>query len=299
MARFADVNSVVAAGAAMFNLKTVLKLAGWTTTKSSDGTTYDATGDQITTGTSGAGGMLNNHAWYVVRDPGSRRQVCVQNNTSGSVRVKMSELAGFVGGSPSATRVPSATDEQVLYGAGTDASPTYTLLFGGSARLHCWAESNPIGNVYGFGLFETTVAAATQASGQFFCEAMAPGSYRPADASPCVWYINSTAFAGTGLQGYFAFGLGGQAWSTAISTNAGPYGGALGVNLVDSADDNGYPTYVATITGSVRIKGVGSAIAAKGPARTYPATANTATDAKVYLGSWCYPYPNNTVPSVS
>lgn len=307
MARLANVNNVfTTTGGFNFAASEVLKAAGWTTVKSSDGTTYNAGGEQITHNGTGAGGFGNTNAYRVQQDPGGRRQLCWQGgtnalNTGSHARIKVSELAGFSGGSPGAARVPSATDEQVLLGAGTDATPTYGTLWTPSisgARLHAVAESTSIGNVYGFNFFCTNIAAATQSNGVFFCEPMAPGSYRAGDVSPCVWFC-STTYANANLMCWFAYGLGGQAWSTVASASAGVYGGTLGVNLVDGADDNGYPQYSAAVSGSTRVKGVGSRVAAKGPARTYPATANTATDAKVYLGSYCWPYPNNTLPSVS
>lgn len=307
MARFANVNNTfTTVGGFHFAIRGVYLAAGWTDVGGSDGTTYSGVTSPIVSGSTGAGGFGNTGAWCRLRDPAGRREVCIQggNNTlsvATHARIKKSELAGFVGGTPGAVRVPSATDEQILFGAGTDAAPTYGSLWTTSpsgARLHAVAESTPVGDVYGFWFFCTNLAAVTQAAGTFFCEPMAPGSYRPADASPCIWYCASAAYSGTS-QGYFAYGLAGQAWSTAITANVGPFTGAMGVNLVDSADDNGYPTYSASVGGSVRSKGVGSMLASKGPARTYPATANTATDARVYLGSYCWPYPNNTVPSVS
>jgi len=137
---------------AMFSLLTLLESAGWTRIGDSDGSTYRSTAPwQLTTGASGAGGLDNAYAWFVVKMPGCNRSWCFQRNsatgasTSRYWRVKYSKGAGFVGGSPSATRVPSATDEVVLLGAGTDASPTMpTLLFvtgDGTFRFNCCADS--------------------------------------------------------------------------------------------------------------------------------------------------------------
>ncbi len=55
--------------AAIFAFKELLVDAGWTVLPSSDGTTYNASGDQITTGSSGAGGMANNSAWFRIESP--------------------------------------------------------------------------------------------------------------------------------------------------------------------------------------------------------------------------------------
>ena len=56
-------------------------------------------------------------------------------------RVKFSYSAGFTGGTPGATRVPSATDEGLYLGSGTDAAPTGTAMFAADAgyRFHCAA----------------------------------------------------------------------------------------------------------------------------------------------------------------
>lgn len=144
---------------AMFLLKTQLKAAGWTVPRSSDGTVYNSSGDQISSGSSGAGGMDNARAWFVIQQPGvTPRQFCCQRqNTTGagtsqSWRIKYSKGAGFTGGSPAATVTPSATDEQILLGAGTDAAPSFVSMFVYTEavtglRFHCFASDAP---PYGF-----------------------------------------------------------------------------------------------------------------------------------------------------
>jgi hypothetical protein len=129
-------NSTPGSGAdAIFNLKTALKASGWTVTKSSDGVTFNASGDQITTGTTGAGGMKVVKAWFVIRQPaatfGSSREFLFQNAdaTGTSFRIKYSQASGFSGGSPAILVTPSAADETALLGAGTDAAPTFATLF--------------------------------------------------------------------------------------------------------------------------------------------------------------------------
>lgn len=113
---------------AMFNLKELLKTAGWTVMSSSDGTTYNAGGDQISSGAAGANGMANNNAWFRIRSPAGAGAVeyIFQRGTTNLVwRGKRSRTAGFTGGSPSATQTPSATDEGTFLGGGTDAAPTF------------------------------------------------------------------------------------------------------------------------------------------------------------------------------
>lgn len=121
-------------GAALFKLKELLKAAGWTVTSSSDGTTYFPATDGITTGGSGAGGLNNALAWFRIRQPSANTREFTFQRASASThswRVKYSggPATTFVGGAPSATQTPSATDEQIIIGGGTDAAPTFTQIF--------------------------------------------------------------------------------------------------------------------------------------------------------------------------
>lgn len=111
MARLFSVNNSPATCCiAVFDLKTLLKTAGWTVPQSSDGLTYNGSGDQISHGGAGANGMDNASAWFVVQMPGSSRSFCLQRyNSSGYGsywRVKYSKAAGFTGGTPGVTQTP-------------------------------------------------------------------------------------------------------------------------------------------------------------------------------------------------
>lgn len=108
-----------------YELKTLLKLAGWTTLSSSDGTTYNSSGDQITSGASGANGWNNTRAWARVQAPDGYQEYTFQRTTSSIAwRIKYSRAGHFTGGAPAATVTPSAADEVVLMGSGSDAAPT-------------------------------------------------------------------------------------------------------------------------------------------------------------------------------
>lgn len=111
---------------------------------SSDGTTYLATGNQITTD-SGAGSLANTNAWAVWRMPGTGangvgyHEYSYQRCAAAQWRVKECPV-GFAAGSPGATRTPApttSTDEVILHGGGTDASPTGTQLFPADAA---WSQ---------------------------------------------------------------------------------------------------------------------------------------------------------------
>ena len=176
---------------AMYNWKAWLITQGWTVPRSSDGTTYNSTGDQITGGGSGAHGLANNSAWFVIQMPlvnAVNRQFCFQRGTDNQHwRIKYSFSAGFTGGSPGATQTPSATDEEVLCGAGTDAAPSFYTMFqtDGIYRQHmaadnaspygCWNVCVPIG------VYDDAVTR-----GIMMVDPMASGTYPSADADPYV-----------------------------------------------------------------------------------------------------------------
>lgn len=110
----------------MFNLKELLKLAGWTVLSSSDGTTFNGSGDEITVPGSGSGGMANNSAWYRITDPAALRELVVQRGTANrSWEVWISSLDKFVAASGDATNIPQAADEQQI--VGTAGAPDTTF----------------------------------------------------------------------------------------------------------------------------------------------------------------------------
>ena len=132
-----SVNLVPASGIeAMWNVIYALKtLGGWLSKADSDGTTYSSTGGQVTGANTGAHGLYNTKAWERLQTPDGVREIVTQQQSSPSannnyaMRWKYSKSAKFTGGSPTATKVPSATDEQVLWGGGTDSSPTFDPIF--------------------------------------------------------------------------------------------------------------------------------------------------------------------------
>jgi hypothetical protein len=310
MARFnnnpaANVHST--SGAALFDIKSVFKASGGTVPRSSTGLVYNASGDEIVTGATGVGGF-NTGAWFVVVMADGRSYL-VQTGQVGSAgvsggnawRVLYSRSAGFTGGTPGTTRCPTATDQQILIGGGTDSSPTYAAFSNTSpVRLHVAVESAQINGVVPFAIVGTSSPGITKQGPTWFCEPMAPGSHST-DADPSVHMCVGASVAdpsGSNVSGWVAYGTGSQAW-VAMTPNFGPYNGAMGVDLATGNDSNGYPTWTALVAGSQRQKGVGGAMAFKGSARAYPSTANRSTDARLYLGACVYLYAMNTEPGVS
>lgn len=194
MANIFSTNLTGTGAAMIFALKTLLKTAGWTVRSSGDATTYNASGDQITHAGGGAGGMANTRAWFVVRMPGTTRELCFQRTTNNTLwRVKYSKADGFTGGSPSANTVPSAADEQVIHGSGSDASSTGAALFATDSTYYTQIMAQDAAP-YGFWLgsyLASTRAVATA----LFLDPLAADSYPNGDGDPYVLRTSQGAAA--------------------------------------------------------------------------------------------------------
>ena len=160
--------------------RTTLKAAGWTSQGGGDGlSAYSATSaDLVFTKfqpwVAGANGFGQALAWERLREPGGGREIVWQYgaliSTVGQWRVKISPAAKFSGGSPSATRVPSAADEFVLAGGGTDASPTYDR-FSSATTTYPLASCKLVGMVdqsAPYGVWFAALGPAGQAPQQFY-----------------------------------------------------------------------------------------------------------------------------------
>jgi hypothetical protein len=214
MALYYNVNNTPATGAeAIANIGFVLSSSGWTIISSSDGSSYGAGETYFSTSS-----LAATNAWYIVQEPtgvGGREWCFQRTNANNNWRIKVSPNAGFSGGTPSATQVPLATDEGVIWGSGTDASPSGQLLFfeDSSFKFHIVAESTPVGpvgnEVYGWWAFANVVGSFQPVNTYvFLCqEPLASGSY-PAlvgtrtsttsgDADPCVYGCNSIRWYST------------------------------------------------------------------------------------------------------
>lgn len=147
---FTDINTNLAntqdtgVAVATFKLKERLKANGWTHVGSGDGvsnfsTTLGNGNDVITGSGSGANGIYNNGAWFIVRKPATGSapynlvfDLLFQFPAPGSnytIRFAIS-ISGFTAAGASATQTMDATDKQYIRGGGTPASPTYEQVFG-------------------------------------------------------------------------------------------------------------------------------------------------------------------------
>lgn len=226
MAFVFDTNNTPATGAeVLYLLKELLKTAGWTVPRSSDGSTYNSSGDQITTAASGAGGMANNSAWFVLQAPaavaGSTRRFLFQRGTNNRDWLCYYATTAFTGGTPSATERSTAADEEAVNGGGTPAAPTFDTILGvdGAYRFHAGADN---ATPYSFYAVTPTIGTGV-ATWAFLFDALKTGTYPSADVDPYVMYSPVgggaetltgssslyTESATTGVKGWLAKGLGG------------------------------------------------------------------------------------------
>ncbi len=113
---FSTNNAPATFGIGMYTLISTLMTAGWTKVMDSDGTTYSASGTQVTSGGVGANGLNNASAWVRMRSPATNggsvvnqtRELVIQRGSTHLIwKLKYSASALFKGGNPGATVTPS------------------------------------------------------------------------------------------------------------------------------------------------------------------------------------------------
>lgn len=135
MATITHVSSPASGAVAVDALIDTLLAAGWRITRWSDATTYtDATGAPLAvnpygSGGSGAGNLGNTSAWFTVRASDSSREWLFQRGASDAAWTINRSAAGFSGGSPAATTLPTATDATALFSAASAFTATPGRLF--------------------------------------------------------------------------------------------------------------------------------------------------------------------------
>ena len=307
----------------MYTVLTTLVSAGWTVKSTGDGTTYTASGNGLTSGGTGAGGLGNTNAWFRIQAPAvssQTREFCFQKTTAANTtwRITYSPSVGFTSGSPSATRVPTATDSVTIFGSGTDASPTGAQQFGadGNYRFSIVAGDSTVGySFYWFGSNSTT----TTVSSGFLLDVLKSGTYSVGDVDPCVIYdgYGTNIFAdgsstNNGIAGYNnTKGLLGTSYvgistsfivlASATATANIIFPAKMGSNSLPnpftSADDM-FPVYwgrLATQTPPLGYKGTSSIMLAASTSRTSldTFTISTAKD-HIFLGWYVFPWDSST-----
>ena len=194
-------------GTAWFLLFNMLTGAGWVIKSSGDGVSnYSSSGSTFSGGgATGAHGFSNANAWLRLQDPGGGREITIQvDSTVYSARIKYSPSAKFTGGSPSYQQTPSATDEQILCGAGTDASPTMSGFFASTnipssgTKFQGGARSAA---PYGF-WFSAAGTPGGSSEVKFY---MDPVQGVSADPDPVVWGLGTSWTSGSMTSDGFGF----------------------------------------------------------------------------------------------
>lgn len=175
---------------ATWNWITLLKSVGWSDVADSDGTTYAATGGQVTGSNTGSNGLNNPYAWIRLRAPTGTKEILFQNkwDAPGETRfwrIFMS-IVGFTGGSPNATQTPDATDQFAFIGSGTGTGPSFSPYWNdnGTYIQHIIASNSAPYPFYmvtylnGTGDVQTTT----------FMDSLEPSSLATGDTDPVVYY---------------------------------------------------------------------------------------------------------------
>jgi len=192
-------NSPVTGGLAIYNIVSALMSAGWLKKMDSDGTTYSATGVQVTSGNVGTNGLNNTNAWVRLQAPAvnggsvvnQTREITIQRGANSlSWRIKYSASALFTGGTPGISQTSSSADEVFMLGGGTDASPTFYswLPADGGYRWHVVAGG--AAEFYSFVAWSQTIGSITGTT--VMClDVMAAGSFPATDVDPAVMYCST------------------------------------------------------------------------------------------------------------
>jgi hypothetical protein len=123
-----------------FNIYNTIKRGithGWSVPLSSDGYANYGTGNVLTSDNSGPNGFANPNAWCVLSKVFNNQtyQFCIQTDGYMGLRLKYSKL-GFGNGIDNLGSSPSATDQEILLGAGTDLAPNYVQITGGGINFN-------------------------------------------------------------------------------------------------------------------------------------------------------------------
>jgi hypothetical protein len=248
---------------------------------SSDGLTYSSSADLITTASSGAGGLANNSAWFRMQDPSGTREFTCQRGTSNTVwRVKYSYASKFTTGSPGITQTPLAADQGIAFGAGTDASPTYSSWFttDGTYRLQIMADN---ATRYGFYLVTYAIGGGTNSMAALVFDPLIDTASGDVDASMIYPAIpGNTTFSSSHLGGANPLGWLGGSFVTIPGQTIGPFPGGLPSNPHNGKDDSHPVPYARPISGNVSPqgwKGYSTLIRWRGTLRSTPSTATVST----------------------
>ena len=227
---------------------------GWTLQGSGEGTgqdgDFDNTGavDNVVNTGAGDKSIGNPRAWFRVKNTSHGRELIFQRDASGpsnQLRVKYSYGAGFTGapiggGAISESVTPSATDEQILMGTGTDASPSFTT-WNVSAE-NTFVQQMMVEDTGGFWMFTYPNGGGLPTSAMVM-DPMVAGTFQALDVDPYMFYFPGTVTpfwyntiwsytnSPQSPRGYLAKGLAGEGWVNVPGTIPSDIGSFLHGNI--------------------------------------------------------------------
>jgi len=188
MTILANTSSPANGTAAIYTLLTQLCAGGWIVKRWSDATTLSSNNVNLTTNpygssSSGANNLGNTSAWFRVAAPDGSREWLFQRGSGDATWTVSRSIAGFTGGSPSATTAGTATDATALFSAAS--------LF--SATPGRWFVSVDNASPYGWTAYAITLGGGNVLT--FLAdEPLLSGTTAAEDTDPYLWigYYNST-----------------------------------------------------------------------------------------------------------
>ena len=247
---------------AIFRWKQTMVAHGWTIPQSSDASTYN-TGDVISSSNSGPGGLANERAWFVIKQPATSRSLCLQRGFGDIYwRIKYS-VGGFTSGTPSAIHVPDgiANDDNIIFGRGTDSVPVYGYFSAGINTIQIAIDNAP---PYGFYLI-TYPSSAPNVGNVIMLDPLV--NIPPQDQDPYIIYVDNTTTSlknkgingtfSSHAHGYFRYGTAEQLFTRIPAAN---YYGAnktvipasLPVNPINGNDDMFPILYILSASAGIR-----------------------------------------------
>ena len=216
MAIIANTSSPANGTAAILTLLTQLCAGGWIVKRWSDGTTLSSDNVNLTSNpygssSSGANNLGNTSAWFRVAAPGGSREWLFQRGSGDATWTVSRSIAGFTGGSPSATTAGTAADATALFSAAT--------LF--SATPGRWFVSVDDASPYGWTAYAITLGGGNTLT--FLAdEPLLSGTTASEDTDPYLWlgYYNATGLTATSFQVQMAAIVPGWKRWIPASTNA-------------------------------------------------------------------------------
>lgn len=226
-------------GMAFWELIQMWVAAGATVMADSDGTTYDADGGQVTGGGTGTNGLNNTNAWVRIRYPGGRECTFQRGSTSTQWRIKYSAQAYFIGGSPSASQTPTAADQAIRCGGGTDASPTFVTFLTTDASYKLYGCADSSSGAWWFAY--TLISNGTQYGGAILdpLTAVLSGDTEPTALTVALQgatftsaTMSSTSASATtsGTMAWMKYGLGGSSFVAVPAVTIGGWPNNAGQN---------------------------------------------------------------------